>query len=292
LMSVIMFIFFFFSSRRRHTRSKRDWGSDVCSSDLPKGIILSGGPQHINEENSYQCDEEIFDLGIPILGVCYGTQLMAHHFGGKVEHIAERTYDKETIQIANQSGLFDGSGEEETVWLSKGDQIVEAPDSFQVDATSETAGIVAISHREKNLYGVQFHPEVEDTKYGKNILKQFLFSICKYNGDYTIESFIENEVENIRKQVGDQKVLCALSGGVDSSVVAALIHKAIGDQLTCIFVDHGLLRKNEADDVMKLFADEFHMNIDRKSTRLNSSHVSISYAVFCLKKKKFNKYYI
>lgn len=227
----------------------------------PKGIILSGGPQYINEENSYQCDEGIFDLGIPILGICYGMQLIVHHFGGKVEHIAERTYDKETIQIANQSGIFEGSEQEQSVWLSKGDQIVEVPQSFQVDATSETAGITAISQHEKNMYGVQFHPEVEDTEYGKDILKQFLFSICKYNGDYTIESFIENEVENIRKQVGDQKVLCALSGGVDSSVVAALIHKAIGDQLTCIFVDHGLLRKNEANDVMKLFADEFHMNI-------------------------------
>src|SRR5690625_1111928 len=227
----------------------------------PKGIILSGGPQYINEENSYQCDEGIFDLGIPILGICYGMQLMANHFGGKVEHIAERTYEKEKIKIENQVGLFDGSEQEEIVWLSKGDHIVEAPQSFKVSEKSETTGIAVISHSEKNMYGVQFHTEVEDTKYGKDILKQFLFSICNYSGDYTIESFIKNEVANIREQVGERKVLCALSGGVDSSVVAALIHKAIGDQLTCIFVDHGLLRKNEADDVMKLFADDFHMNI-------------------------------
>src|SRR5690625_494533 len=227
----------------------------------PKGIILSGGPQNVNDEDSYRCDKGIFDLGIPVLGVCYGMQLMAKHYGGEVEHSAERTYEQETIKVANQTGLFNGSGKEGLAWLSKGDQITKVPESFQVDATSEKDMIVAISNEGKNIYGVQFHPEVDESEQGREILKQFLFSICNYNGDYTIESFIENEVKNIRKQVGDQKVLCALSGGVDSSVVAALIHKAIGDQLTCIFVDHGLLRKNEADDVMKLFADEFHMNI-------------------------------
>ena len=227
----------------------------------PKGIILSGGPQNVDDADSYRCNEGIFDLGIPVLGVCYGMQLMAKHYGGEVEHSTERTYEQETIKVANRTGLFDGSGEEQLAWLSKGDQITKVPESFEVDATSGTNFIAAMSNQEKNMYGVQFHPEVDESEQGREILKQFLFSVCNYNGDYTIESFIENEVENIRKQVGDRKVLCALSGGVDSSVVAALIHKAIGDQLTCIFVDHGLLRKNEADDVMKLFADDFHMNI-------------------------------
>jgi GMP synthase (glutamine-hydrolysing) len=227
----------------------------------PKGIILSGGPQSIHDENSYRCDEAIFDLGIPVLGICYGMQLMAAHYGGEVEHTAERAYKNETIEITNQTGLFKGTENKQLAWSSRGDQITKVPESFQVDATSETAFIAAMSDHEKNMYGLQFHPEVNDDEFGKNILKQFLFSICQYSGNYTIESFIKREVANIREQVGDRKVLCALSGGVDSSVVAALIHKAIGDQLTCIFVDHGLLRKNEADDVMKLFADDFHMNI-------------------------------
>src|SRR5690625_1776496 len=147
----------------------------------PKGIILSGGPQHVNDENSYQCDEGIFDLGIPILGVCYGMQLMAKYFGGEVKHLAERTYEKETIKVSNQTGLFKDSKEEQYAWLSKGDQIIDIPKSFQVDATSGEDVITAISNEEKNMYGVQFHPEVEDSESGKEMLKQFLFSICNYS---------------------------------------------------------------------------------------------------------------
>ena len=227
----------------------------------PKGIILSGGPQSIHDENSYSLDKGIFDLDIPILGVCYGMQLMASHFGGKVENAKVREYGKDVIEVTDNALLFKDTPKSQSVWMSKGDNVLEIPKSFQIDATSESTSIVAMSNHEQKMYGLQFHPEVSESEHGTDVLKQFLFSICNFSGNYTIESFINTEVANIRKQVGDRKVLCALSGGVDSSVVAVLLHKAIGDQLTCIFVDHGLLRKNEADDVMKLFADDFHMNI-------------------------------
>lgn len=227
----------------------------------PKAIILSGGPQHIHDENSYRCEEGIFDLGIPVLGICYGMQIMATHFGGKVAGHAARSYEEEAVQVLSESLLFKDIPASQTVWMSHGDQVIEVPESFTIDAKSDSVAVAAMSDQARHMYGIQFHPEGSGSEYGQDILKNFLFSIAGYSGDYTIESFIEQEVANLRKQVGDRKVLCALSGGVDSSVVAALIHKAIGDQLTCIFVDHGLLRKNEADDVMKLFANDFHMNI-------------------------------
>jgi GMP synthase (glutamine-hydrolysing) len=227
----------------------------------PKGIILSGGPHSVYDENSFRCDEGIFDLGIPVLGICYGMQLMALHYGGNVKRDNDREYGKAEIELQRQSGLFKNAPESQTVWMSHGDKVVETPESFHVDATSKSTPVAAMSHHDKPLFGMQFHPEVSHTTGGKEMLKQFVYDVCSCVGSWTIENFIEAEVEKIRQKVGDRKVLCALSGGVDSSVVAALIHKAIGDQLTCIFVDHGLLRKNEADDVMKLFADGFHMNI-------------------------------
>ncbi|MFC3039426.1 glutamine-hydrolyzing GMP synthase [Virgibacillus xinjiangensis] len=227
----------------------------------PKGIILSGGPHSVYDENSFRCDKEIFELDIPILGICYGMQLMALHYGGKVEKAANREYGKAMIDADKDTALFKNSPEHQSVWMSHGDKVVEAPASFTVDATSPSTPIAAMSNKEKKLYGVQFHPEVRHTEHGTQLLKEFVNDVCDTAGDWTIENFIELETEKIRQQVGDRKVLCALSGGVDSSVVAALIHKAIGDQLTCIFVDHGLLRKNEADDVMKVFAEDFHMNI-------------------------------
>lgn len=227
----------------------------------PKGIILSGGPHSVYDENSFRPNEEIFDLGIPVLGICYGMQLMALHFGGKVEKAKNREYGKAMINIKDNPALFQESPDHQTVWMSHGDKVVEAPKEFQVDATSASTPIAAMSNDEAQLYGVQYHPEVRHSEYGNQLLKQFVFKVCSCTGDWTIENFIDMEVEKIQNQVGDKKVLCALSGGVDSSVVAALIHKAIGDQLTCIFVDHGLLRKNEADDVMKVFADDFNMNI-------------------------------
>ncbi|MRG87391.1 glutamine-hydrolyzing GMP synthase [Salinibacillus xinjiangensis] len=227
----------------------------------PKGIILSGGPNSVYAENSFRCDPAIFDLGIPILGVCYGMQLMVDHFGGKVERAKDREYGKAQIEVQNTNGLFRELPEEQVVWMSHSDKVIETPDNFTVDAVSPSCPIAAISSVDQNLYGVQFHPEVKHSEYGNDVLRNFIFSICKAESNWTMENFVELEIEKIHKAVGDKKVLCALSGGVDSSVVAALIHRAIGDQLTCIFVDHGLLRKDEAKTVMETFRDEFHMNV-------------------------------
>ncbi|AXI08146.1 GMP synthase (glutamine-hydrolyzing) [Oceanobacillus zhaokaii] len=227
----------------------------------PKGIILSGGPHSVYDENSFRPDKDIFDLGIPVLGICYGMQLMALQYGGTVEKSKNREYGKALIDLAHDPILFKDTPTKQTVWMSHGDKVTAAPPEFQIDATSNSTPIAAMSNPEKNLYAVQFHPEVRHSEYGNDVLNHFVFDVCRAAGDWTIQSFIETEIAAIQDKVGDRNVLCALSGGVDSSVVAALIHKAIGDQLTCIFVDHGLLRKNEADDVMKVFADDFHMNI-------------------------------
>lgn len=227
----------------------------------PKGIILSGGPHSVYDKNQFRVDPDIFSLGIPVLGICYGMQLMTIHFDGEVEKVADRTYDKVEIDLSDETGLFQDTTKQQTVWMSQGDRIVEPPVGFRIDASSESTPVAAMSNEEKKLYGLQFHPEVSDTEYGIQILKKFVYEISDCQGNWTIENYIETEVEKIKQQIGDRNVLCALSGGVDSSVVAALIHKAVGDQLTCIFVDHGLLRKNEADDVMNLFAEDFHMNI-------------------------------
>jgi GMP synthase (glutamine-hydrolysing) len=227
----------------------------------PKGIIFSGGPNSVYDENSFRCDEAIFEMGLPILGICYGMQLMTMYFGGKVEKAKQREYGKATLTIQNQSKLFHELPNEQVVWMSHGDLVVEAPAGFTVDGTNPSCPIAAMSNEEKELYAVQFHPEVRHSVYGNDLLKNFVFHACKCTGDWSMGNFVEVEMEKIRQKVGNKKVLCALSGGVDSSVVAVLIHKAIGDQLTCIFVDHGLLRKNEADSVMKTFAEGFHMNV-------------------------------
>lgn len=227
----------------------------------PTGIIFSGGPNSVYGEDSFRCDERIFDLDIPILGICYGMQLMTMHFGGKVERAMHREYGKAAINIEKQSKLFSNLPEEQVVWMSHGDLVVEAPAGFNVNATNPSCPIASMSNEEKGLYAVQFHPEVRHSVHGNEMLKNFVFEVCGCTGDWSMENFIEIEMEKIRQTVGDKKVLCALSGGVDSSVVAVLIHKAIGDQLTCIFVDHGLLRKGEADSVMKTFSDGFNMNV-------------------------------
>jgi GMP synthase (glutamine-hydrolysing) len=227
----------------------------------PKGIIFSGGPNSVYDENSFRCDEKIFEMGLPIFGICYGMQLMTLYYGGKVEKAKNREYGKAVLSIQNESALFGGLPTEQTVWMSHGDLVVEAPAGFVVDGTNPSCPIAAMSDKERNLYAVQFHPEVRHTVYGNDLLKNFVFRVCGAKGDWSMENFIEMEMEKIRQTVGNKKVLCALSGGVDSSVVAVLIHKAIGDQLTCIFVDHGLLRKYEADSVMKTFSEGFHMNV-------------------------------
>jgi GMP synthase (glutamine-hydrolysing) len=227
----------------------------------PKGIIFSGGPNSVYDENAFKCDEAIFELGLPIFGICYGMQLMTQHYKGKVEPAKHREYGKASIEVQNESKLFAELPPEQIVWMSHGDLVVEAPAGFTVDATSASCPIASMSDKDRNLYAVQFHPEVQHSVYGNEILKNFVFAVCNCKGDWSMANFIDIEMEKIRQTVGNKQVLCALSGGVDSSVVAVLIHKAIGDQLTCIFVDHGLLRKGEAESVMATFAEGFHMNV-------------------------------
>jgi len=227
----------------------------------PKGIIFSGGPNSVYDEGAFRCDEEIFELGLPILGICYGMQLMTMHFGGKVEKAKNREYGKALLTLHNQNRLFEGTPGEQVVWMSHGDLVTMSPPGFSVDGVNPSCPIAAMSDESRKLYAVQFHPEVRHSIYGNELLKNFVFKVCECEGNWSMENFIEIEMEKIRQQVGEKKVLCALSGGVDSSVVAVLIHKAIGDQLTCIFVDHGLLRKDEAEGVMKTLADGFHMNV-------------------------------
>nr|WP_179295567.1 glutamine-hydrolyzing GMP synthase [Bacillus sp. FJAT-45350] len=227
----------------------------------PKGIIFSGGPNSAYAEGAPKCDEKIFDLGVPILGICYGMQLMTQHFGGKVEAAEHREYGKALITVENQSKLYDGLPKEQFVWMSHGDLIVAPPEGFVVDAFNPSCPVAGMSNESRSFYGVQYHPEVRHSEHGIELLKNFVYKVCECEGNWSMENFIEIEMDKIRKQVGDKKVLCALSGGVDSSVVAVLIHQAIGDQLTCMFIDHGLLRKGEAESVMKTFSEGFNMNV-------------------------------
>lgn len=237
-----------------------------------KGIVFSGGPNSVYDEQSFTCDPALFQLGIPILGICYGMQLMTHHLGGKVEKATHREYGKATITVQRPSQLFSDLPTEQIVWMSHGDLVTKTPEGFTIDATSPSCPIAAMSDETRKFYAVQFHPEVRHSVYGNELLKRFVFEICECKGDWTMGSFIDHEVRKIRELVGNKKVLCALSGGVDSSVAAVLVHRAIGDQLTCIFVDHGLLRKGEAESVMKTFCEGFHMNVikvDAKERFLN-----------------------
>lgn len=237
-----------------------------------KGIVFSGGPNSVYEENAFKCDPQIFELGIPVLGICYGMQLMAMHLGGTVEKAKHREYGKAEIEVQTESKLFATLPKKQIVWMSHGDLVTQVPNGFEIDATNPSCPIAAMSNSEKNFYAVQFHPEVRHSQYGNELLKNFVFNICGCESNWSIENFIDFEIKKIRETVGDKKVLCALSGGVDSSVVAVLIHKAIGDQLTCIFVDHGLLRKGEAESVMDTFAKGFNMNVikvDAKERFLN-----------------------
>ncbi|GAF22336.1 LOW QUALITY PROTEIN: GMP synthase [Bacillus sp. JCM 19047] len=227
----------------------------------PIGIIFSGGPNSAYVEGAPSCDPAIYELGIPILGICYGVQLMTHHFGGKVEKASHREYGKAVLKVENQSDLFKGLPIEQTVWMSHGDKIIAPPEGFTVDGSNPSCPVAAMSDESRRFYGVQFHPEVRHSEFGNDLLKNFAFEICKAKGEWSMENFIEEEIRKIREQVGDRHVLCALSGGVDSSVVAVLLHKAIGDQLTCMFIDHGLLRKGEAESVMETFSEGFNMNV-------------------------------
>lgn len=227
----------------------------------PEGIILSGGPASVYGEDSPKCDVGVFKLGVPVLGICYGSQLMAETLGGKVSKASTREYGKTLVDINNDSLLFKGLDNNITTWMSHTDFIEKTPSDFNIVGSTPLCPVAAMENVEDKLYGVQFHPEVEHTQYGREILKNFLYEICKCSPDWTMEDFIKKSIDKIKNEIGDGKAICALSGGVDSSVAAVLVHEAIGDNLICVFVDHGLLRKDEAEEVVKLFREEFHMNL-------------------------------
>ncbi|WP_338963394.1 glutamine-hydrolyzing GMP synthase [Lactococcus petauri] len=229
----------------------------------PLGIVLSGGPNSVYDEGSFDIDPEIFELGLPILGICYGMQLISHKLGGKVESASESEYGVAPIELKAKSELFAHTPETQDVLMSHGDRVVEIPEGFHVVATSPNSPFAAVENTERNIYGIQFHPEVRHSVYGTDMLRNFALNICGAKGDWSMESFIDMQIEKIREQVGDKKVLLGLSGGVDSSVVGVLLQRAIGDQLTSIFVDHGFLRKGEGDQVMNMLGDKFGLNIIR-----------------------------
>jgi len=255
------------------TRRLRDFGiySELLSHKLtadeikeinPKGIIFSGGPNSVYDPNAFKVDPEIFKLGIPILGICYGMQLMSYDLGGKVEKADNSEYGRADIEVLDDEAvLLKGLPKKQYVWMSHGDLVTQAPAGFEVTATSKNCPIASIADNDRKFYGVQFHPEVRNSEYGLDILRRFAFDVCGAKANWTMDDFIDMQIDEIRKEVGDKKVILGLSGGVDSSVTAVLIHKAIGDQLTCIFVDHGLLRKNEADQVMDALSRDLGVNI-------------------------------
>ena len=227
----------------------------------PNGLILSGGPASVYDKGAPQIDKKIFSLGIPVLGICYGLMQMAHHLGGRVVFTGRREYGAGMLQITNGSQLFDGLGNQLDVWNSHGDEVTALPKGFLTAGRTESSNFAAVEDRQRKLYGLQFHPEVAHTPRGKEILQNFVYHICHCAMDWTMGSFIEEACARIRKQVGDQKVVLGLSGGVDSSVTAALLHKAIGDQLTCIFVNNGLLRSREEEIVQRVFGENFHVRL-------------------------------
>ena len=222
----------------------------------PKGIIFTGGPNSVYKDDSPTCPTEIYDLGIPVLGICYGSQLMAYQLGGRVETAPVSEYGKTEVEVDNSSKLFEDVSPRTICWMSHTDYIAEAPEGFRVTAHTPVCPVAAMERPEKNWYAVQFHPEVLHTQEGKKILSNFVYKVCGCAGDWKMDSFVETTIHEIREKVGDGKVLCALSGGVDSSVAAVLLAKAVGKQLTCVFVDHGLLRKNEGDEVEAVFGPD------------------------------------
>jgi GMP synthase (glutamine-hydrolysing) len=227
----------------------------------PKGLILSGGPASVYGKDAPQPDPAIFELGRPILGICYGMQLMAHHLGGKVEYSERREYGRGQLHVTKSSPLFAGLGEIVDIWNSHGDNLTKMPRGFHAVAQTDNSPYAAIEHAKKKIFGIQFHPEVVHTPRGKEIIQNFVYGICGAQMDWTMGSFIEQTCEQVRRQVGSDRVILGLSGGVDSSVAAALLHKAIGDQLTCVFVNNGLLRANEAEVVQRVFGDNFHLKL-------------------------------
>jgi len=233
----------------------------------PKGIILSGGPNSVYDEAAPQCDPDILNLGIPILGVCYGMQLMVQQLGGKVTRSQRGEYGKASLHIDDPTDLLTNVEENSTMWMSHGDSCEELPEGFEVLAHTDNTPCAAIAHHQKQLYGVQFHPEVVHSVGGLPLIRNFVYHICDCEPTWTTEAFVEEAIREIRAKVGEKRVLLALSGGVDSSTLAFLLHKAIGDQLTCMFIDQGFMRKLEPERLVKLFRDEFHIPVEYVNAR-------------------------
>jgi len=229
----------------------------------PRALILSGGPNSVYAENTPKVDDGIYQMGIPILGICYGHQSMAQALGGKVAHAGAGEYGKTAIVLQTNCKLFRNLEENNVCWMSHQDYVEKAPEGFKVMAATNECPVAAMINDEKKFYGVQLHPEVVHTPFGKQMFKNFLFDICELGGDWSMSTFAQTKIAEIKAKVGDKNVLCAMSGGVDSSVAAVMVHKAVGKQLTCVFVDHGLLRKDEGDQVEKIFKEKFDMNLIR-----------------------------
>jgi GMP synthase (glutamine-hydrolysing) len=230
----------------------------------PRGVILSGGPASVIGTGTPRAPDGLFDMGLPVLGICYGQQTMVAQLGGTVESADHREFGRAFVDVRDDCALFAGTwtvGAREQVWMSHGDRVSALPPGFRVVATSDGAPFAAIANDDRRFYGVQFHPEVVHTPHGAKLIEAFTHGVCGCSGNWTMAAFREAEVEKIRSQVGSGRVICGLSGGVDSSVVAALVHEAIGDQLTCVFVDHGLMRLGEADQVVEVFRDRFNINL-------------------------------
>lgn len=250
---------------REHNVYSRICPADITAEELSKlsvkGVILSGGPASVREEGAPTCDEKIFEMGVPILGICYGMQLGCQILGAEIIAAERREYGRTKLEIIDKSDLFANMPDSTAVWASHGDQVGQLGDDFVKLATTETCPFAAVKHKEKKFFGVQFHPEVAHTPKGPVVFRNFLYDICGCSGDWKMSDFVSETVETVRKQAGGATVICGLSGGVDSSVVASLIHKAIGEQLVCIFVDNGLLRRNEPENVVSTFRDHFHIDL-------------------------------
>ena len=227
----------------------------------PVGIIFTGGPNSVYDAASPHIDRKILELGIPVLGICYGCQLIAYTLGGRVEHAPESEYGKRYVEFVKESPLSEGIPARSVSWMSHTDYVAEVPAGFDILAVIESCPAAVYGNQEKRIYGVQYHPEVVHSEYGNALLKNFLYNVCHAKGDWTMGGFVEEQVKALKEKLAGKKVLCAMSGGVDSAVAATLVHRAVGDDLICVFVDHGLLRLGEAEEVMSVFRDGLGMNL-------------------------------